>query len=88
MNYHSLFSASYWAILVEKVQYQGYSAKSKGLGIISIVDTGTSMLIMSPQIMEIFNMNYIFPCYVSMMLMKDIVFTIDGIRYVLEPKYY
>ena len=88
MNYHSLFSASYWAILVESVQYKKVVAKSKGLGIVSIVDSGTSMLVMSPQIISIFNMNYIFPCYISMMLMKDIVFTIGGIKYVLEPEYY
>lgn len=88
VNYHSLFSASYWAILTEGIEYHGTMARSKGIGIITIVDTGTSMLVMSPQIMQMFNLNYIFPCYMSLMLFKDIVFVIGGIKYNLEPKYY
>ena len=88
VNYHQLFSASYWAILTESIQYNGMAARSKGIGIITIVDTGTSMLVLSPQIMQMFNLNYVFPCYISYQLYKDLVFVIDGVKYVLEPKYY
>lgn len=43
MVYHDLFSASYYCILVESLQYGTLIAKSEGQGILTIVDSGTSM---------------------------------------------
>ena len=91
INYHMVYPNGYWTIAIDEIVHSNTSTRDYSTKrIATIVDSGTSLLILSPDLYDALKLDQTFECDSSEQnrFYKNIDFLIGGKKYVLEPKDY
>ena len=88
MHYHDLYQQGYFTILVDEITYGKNRAISAGDGIVAIVDSGSSYIIMTDDLINLLNIQQQWDCEVADEQLKEICFNIGKIKYCIKPDEY
>ena len=89
IDYHKVYPGGHWLIAIDEMIHRDISS-NRDSRIATIVDSGTSLIILSQDLYNIFQLEEWFECDspAASRFYKDLEFFIGGKKYVLEPKDY